>query len=171
MLCISVIESRFRNYTIILRKAQGLGTNDLNIVFYNFNSVLAILGTMKTRPTTIVLFGITGDLAQKKLLPAIYDLYVSGRLKDTQIVGFSRRDLSKKEIEDVVKATIKTSNFEEKFLDLITYVSGQFDDLESYKKLAMHLADVCDKKLGDCRNKLFYLSVPPKLYEIIWKNI
>lgn len=126
---------------------------------------------MLERPTTIVLFGITGDLAQKKLLPAIYDLYRTGRLTKTRIVGFSRREFSSDEIRDFVKATLPQENFDSSFLDLITYVQGQFDDPVSYKNLSEHLSNFCDKELGDCSNKLFYLSVPPTLYEMISKNI
>ncbi len=126
---------------------------------------------MTSRPTTIILFGITGDLAQKKLLPAIYDLYITNRLSNTQIVGFSRREFSNEEIRIFIKETIKTDNFDESFLDLITYVQGQFDDSASYMKLAKHLAEVTDKELGDCSNKLFYLSVPPNLYEMIATHI
>ena len=126
---------------------------------------------MTERPTTIIIFGITGDLAQKKLLPAMYDLYINKKLINTQIVGFSRRDFSQKEIRDFVKGILSSEKFDESFLELISYVQGQFDDKESYIKLSTHLADYCDKVLGNCSNKLFYLSVPPNLYEVICKNI
>ncbi|HEY4505786.1 MAG TPA: glucose-6-phosphate dehydrogenase [Candidatus Paceibacterota bacterium] len=126
---------------------------------------------MTSRPTTIVLIGITGDLARKKLLPALYDLYINDKLENTKIVGFSRREFGEKEIKDFVKENLPTENFDEAFLDLITYVQGQFDDKNSYKKLSEHLSDTCDKELGDCSNKLFYLAVPPNLYETICTNI
>ena len=53
---------------------------------------------MQAFPTTIIIFGITGDLARKKILPALCDLWHSGRLPDTRIVGFSRKEFSEEEI-------------------------------------------------------------------------
>lgn len=126
---------------------------------------------MTERPTTIVIVGITGDLAQKKLLPAMYDLYKTGRFLNTKIVGFSRKEFNVEEIRDFVRRTIVVENFDESFLDLVSYVSGQFDDESSYKKLEEHLSQKCDKEFGNCSNKLFYLSVPPNLYEMICTNI
>ncbi len=126
---------------------------------------------MKIRPTTIVLFGITGDLSQKKLLPVMYDMYTKGELKNTKIVGFSRRDFKEDEIKAFVKDFLPKENFDQSFLNIITYISGQFDDKESYKKLSEHLLESCDREFGECSNKLFYLSVPPNFYETICTNI
>jgi glucose-6-phosphate 1-dehydrogenase len=148
-------------------------SEELSVLFRFISKCILRLMTKvsKQRGTTIVLFGITGDLAQKKLLPAMYDLYVTGRLKETRVVGFSRRDISQEEIRDFVKKTISIENFDDSFLDLVTYVQGQFDDSDSYLKLSKHLTEVTDKELGDCSNKLFYLSVPPNLYEMIATHI
>lgn len=123
-----------------------------------------------TEPTTIIIFGITGDLAQKKIIPAIYDLYATGRLPEKiKIVGFSRREFSDEDLRQYV-AGLLPKGFDTSFLNIFTYVSGQFDDPDSYKKLATHLS-VVDEVHGGCSNKLFYLSVPPTLYENILQNI
>lgn len=129
---------------------------------------------MKTFPTTIIICGITGDLAQKKILPALFDLYQRGDLDDSvRIVGFSRRAMSAGEISDFVVATLQKDLDKEKqsqFLTKISYISGQFDDMQSYKKLSEHLADL-DKEREGCSNKLFYFSVPPSLYEMLARHI
>ncbi len=126
---------------------------------------------MIKRPTTIVLFGITGDLARKKLLPSLYDLYVTKRLKNTKIVGFSRRSFSQKEIKEFVRGIVKTKKFDKKFLNILSYVQGNFSEESAYHELAKHLNENCDKEFGKCSNKLFYLAVPPSLYETICTNI
>jgi len=125
---------------------------------------------MTQQPTTIILFGITGDLAQKKILPALYDLYQKGQLSQTQIVGFSRREFSDVQIRDFVSALLP-ENFNREFLGLVTYVQGQFDDSASYTRLAEHLAVLDKEFFNGCSNKLFYLSVPPNLYENITRQI
>lgn len=126
---------------------------------------------MNKYSTSIVLFGITGDLARKKILPAIYDLYKKGTLPEsTNIVGFSRRDINKEELAKFMEEILGQENFDKNFLDIVTYVQGNFDDLESYKKLSNYLSEL-DEKNGGCSNKLFYLSVPPTLYETIANNI
>lgn len=103
-------------------------------------------------PTTIILFGITGDLAQRKILPALVDLYESGRLPNTRIVGFSRREFSTDKLP-------------------YTYVQGNFADEQAYARLGKHLHELDQHYMNGCSNKLFYLSVPPTLYENIAKQI
>ncbi len=123
------------------------------------------------KPTTIILFGITGDLAQKKLLPALFDMYKNGELDNSRIVGFSRRKFSKEEIDAFVGEIFKDKDFDPTFLTLLSYVSGEFNDETAYTELSKYLLEVTDKELGACSNKLFYLSTPPDLYEVICKNI
>jgi len=122
-------------------------------------------------PTIFVIFGITGDLAARKLLPALLSLYSKGMLpKRFSIIGFSRRPFSREEFRDFIrtKLNIRFGQFREEdvkhFLDHITYVRGLFDQVDSFKLLAAKLTEV-DKAWGQCSNKLFHLSVPPHLYE------
>ncbi|MFA7216697.1 MAG: glucose-6-phosphate dehydrogenase [Candidatus Paceibacterota bacterium] len=125
---------------------------------------------MKLEPTTLVLFGITGDLSQKKILPALYDMYKKSILpKDFSIVGFSRREFTNEEIKNFVVKDLK-GTLNPEFLEKFSYVQGDFDDPSSYIKLGKHLSDI-DKAHGGCTNKLFYLSTPPNFYERIALNI
>lgn len=123
-----------------------------------------------SQPTTIIIFGITGDLSQKKIIPALYDLYRTGRLTETKIVGFSRRPFSDEEIKNFVPSFLP-SDFDERFLGLVSYVQGQFDEPESYQKLSEHLLESDRKNFDGCSNKLFYLSVPPVFYEMIFSRL
>lgn len=126
------------------------------------------------QPTTIILFGITGDLAQKKILPALYDLFVQNKLpKQCQIVGFSRRAFAEHEIRTFVQNTLGDGDAERVsiFLKLITYVQGEFDTKESYAGIGRHLNTLDGSVLNGCSNKLFYLSVPPTLYETIARGL
>ncbi len=120
-------------------------------------------------PITIVIFGITGDLARKKLLPACFYLWSKGIVKDLSIVGFSRRDLSNRQLREEVADVLPESASEKekkKFLSLISYKQGIFDDDKSYQDLHAYLS-LLDKEIGECARKLFYLAVPPSLYENI----
>lgn len=122
---------------------------------------------MTQYPTTIIICGITGDLSQKKILPALFDLFLTHKLpQNIRIVGFSRREMSLFEARDFVRGFLPKDESINDFLDLISYVSGQFDDSKSYTRLAEHLHDI-DQSRGGCSNTLFYFSVPPTLYEII----
>ena len=94
-------------------------------------------------PTIFVIFGITGDLANRKLLPALLSLYSKKLLpKRFSVVGFSRRSFSREEFRDFIrsKINIRQGQFREEdvkhFIDHVTYVQGFFDQQESYKTLA-----------------------------------
>lgn len=128
-------------------------------------------------PTIFVIFGITGDLAQRKLLPALLSLYVKKHLPNKfAIVGFGRRQFTRLDFRQFIRdeINIKPGQYKEEdvkhFLDHISYEQGLFDDLEAYKNLAEKLMMI-DKSFGICSNKLFHLSVPPTLYEGILNNL
>lgn len=129
---------------------------------------------MQKLPTTIVICGITGDLSQKKILPALFEMYSNGEVGgDIRIVGFSRREMSQKDIFGFVEKSLVdfgAMGDKKKFLDKVSYVSGQFDDIEAYKKLSSHLQEI-DKNNTGCSNKLFYFSIPPTLYETLATHI
>ncbi|MCI5108438.1 MAG: glucose-6-phosphate dehydrogenase [Candidatus Pacebacteria bacterium] len=119
-------------------------------------------------PTIFAIFGVTGDLAQKKIFPALFDLYKKKLLPEKfQIVGIARRDLSLDEFKDFVRDTI---DGEDGFIDHLKYSQGQFDDGTTYQKVK-DLTEEIDNEWGQCSNKLFYLSVPPSLYELILNNL
>lgn len=126
-------------------------------------------------PITFVIFGATGDLAQKKLIPALMDLYSRDLLPESfNIVGYSRKDLSDGDYREFVGNSLKNKGHShpEKlisdFLNKITYKQGDFNIADDYDSLSKYLSDL-DKKIDDCSNKIFHLAVPPSLYENIFK--
>jgi glucose-6-phosphate 1-dehydrogenase len=124
-------------------------------------------------PTIFVVFGVTGDLAGRYLIPALFRLYADRLLpKLFQIVGFSRRDMSRKEFQDYVAGVLSKENREEvkKFANLCTYTSGLFEKPEGYDQLAK-LFGMRDGEWMACSNKLFYLAVPPSHYHEILRNL
>jgi len=128
-------------------------------------------------PTILVIFGATGDLAQRKLLPALFDLYEKEYLPTTfRIVGFSRGARTREEFHDFVRDAIvrKKNRYSQKrlsvFLSRIFYQQGFFDQGVAYHDLATTLITL-DREIGQCTNKLFHLAVSPSYYETILKNL
>src|SRR6476661_8448256 len=121
-------------------------------------------------PCVFVLFGITGDLAHRKLLPALYNLSVERRLPPNfSIVGFARRPYTDDEIRADLKASVEKyarnkpsqrPGVWNSFAEGIHYVQSNFDDAEGYKKLNKVLSDI-DEQRGTLGNRLYYLSTPP----------
>lgn len=130
----------------------------------------------KNIPTIFVIFGATGDLVQKKIAPALFHLFQKGKLpKLFKIVGLSRGLFSHGEFQDFIfKILTRHKDIDVKtctdFCNLFLYQKGNFENLSDYRKLNQFLAAL-DKEWGVCANKLFYLAVPPKFYEIILKNL
>ena len=137
----------------------------------------------KISPTTFVIFGVTGDLAQRKLFPALFALHRRGLLPEQyRIVGFSRRPFAPEEFRSFVSEALAKKGAAEgadasaasaalkDFLNHVQYQQGFFDKNDSYQDLAKALQQV-DEELGQCSNKLFYLSVPPSLYEEIFVHL
>lgn len=122
-------------------------------------------------PTIFVIIGITGDLASRKLLPALLALYSKKLLPNRfAIVGFSRRMFSREDFREFIRErlNVKPGEFKEEdikhFLDHIVYEQGYFDTLPAYERLRERL-EAIDDRWGQCSNKLFHLSVPPQLYQ------
>lgn len=127
--------------------------------------------------TVLVIFGATGDLAKNKIIPAVLDLKEKKVLPDQfKIVGFSRKDLSDDDYREFIRNTLdqKGSTHSEFSLDSLLrethYVQGDINDSDSYDKLKKYLKQLDDNQ-GVCANKLFYLAVPPNLYEPILMNL
>ena len=133
--------------------------------------------TQPLHPSIFVIFGITGDLAARKLLPALLGLYVKKLLPARwSIIGFSRRSFNREEFRELIRSrmNIRPGQFKEEdvkhFMDHISYEQGKFDDPDSFAALAERIKAV-DDRWGQCSNKLFHLSVPPSLYEGILNNL
>ena len=125
-------------------------------------------------PCVLVLFGVTGDLASKKLLPAIYDLANRGLLPPGfSLVGFARRNWDDSDFaqvtHDAVKAHARTPFREAVWQQLsegIRFVQGEFDDDDAFDRLAGTVAEL-DAERGTGGNYAFYLSVPPNAFPVV----
>lgn len=129
-------------------------------------------------PAIFTIFGITGDLASKKIIPSLWHLFKHNHLpQKIAVVGFGRRDLKKEDyrklILDSVRKHIDYKIGEKElnnFCDLFSYQMGTFEDNVSFENLKSLISKI-EVKFGVCTNRLFYLSVPPTAYENIFQNL
>src|SRR5579859_3023960 len=130
-------------------------------------------------PCIIVLFGATGDLTHRKLLPALYNLALDGLLPHGfSIVGVARRPKSdaefRKEMFDAVNQFSRSRPVQpqvwETFAQGIFYVASEFHDQPGFERLKARLGEI-DKERGTGGNHLFYMATPPDAYPIIATNL
>ncbi len=130
----------------------------------------------KSDPVTIVFFGASGDLAKRKLIPALFQLEQDALLpKQTRIVGFARRAKSHEQFRtEMEKAIVEFARSKTKvgskelnaFTSLLYYHTGKYDNSKSFKDLKIFL-DKLDEERGippGKGNRLFYLSTPPTVF-------
>lgn len=127
---------------------------------------------------TFVLFGATGDLAQRKLFPALYNLYLDGKLPhNISIVGLGRSDSSNEDFQSKVEKSlhafsrraVQPSGLQD-FLSKFRYGTFDATQEESYQQLH-ELIESRENELGIPGNRVFYLSVAPSLVEVISSNL
>ncbi|MFD3453572.1 glucose-6-phosphate dehydrogenase [Streptomyces sp. NPDC058691] len=129
-------------------------------------------------PSGLVIFGVTGDLSRKKLMPAVYDLANRGLLPPGfSLVGFARRDWGDEDfaqvVHDAVKEHARTPFREEVWQQLaegMRFVPGDFGDDEAFEKLRATVEEL-DKARGTGGNFAFYLSVPPKFFPSVVQQL
>ncbi len=129
-------------------------------------------------PSSLIIFGVTGDLSRKKLMPAVYDLANRGLLPPGfALVGFARRDWENQDFGQVVKEAVqqyaRTPWNEEVWNQLssgIRFVSGEFTDDAAFDRLKQTIEDL-DAQRGTNGNHAFYLSIPPKAFEIVCQQL
>ena len=129
-------------------------------------------------PSGIVIFGVTGDLSRKKLMPAIYDLANRGLLPPGfALVGFARRDWANEDfakvVHDSVREYARTPFSEEVWRHLaegFRFVSGAFNDDDAFDALAATLADL-DRVRGTGGNHAFYFSIPPGAFPVVLQQL
>jgi glucose-6-phosphate 1-dehydrogenase len=122
-------------------------------------------------PQAIVIFGASGDLTRRKLLPALYHLFSEGLLPDSfAIIGFSRTEMSDEQFADRARDAVVASGKERpegevwsRFAAGISYVSGSFDEPSALKGLREHIERI-DSTRGCEGRRFFYCSTPPELY-------
>jgi glucose-6-phosphate 1-dehydrogenase len=123
-------------------------------------------------PCTVIIFGASGDLTKRKLLPALYRLTQERLLPaEFAILGFSRSPMSHEEFRDKMKDAIVTYSEAKRvdetvwqsFAQGMYYISGDINDPDCYKRMN-ELLDQIDRERGTAGNRVFYLSVAPSLY-------
>ncbi|MCX5562141.1 glucose-6-phosphate dehydrogenase [Streptomyces sp. NBC_00038] len=129
-------------------------------------------------PSGLVIFGVTGDLSRKKLMPAVYDLANRGLLPPGfSLLGFARREWEDQDfaqvVHDSVREHARTEFREEVWQQLaegMRFIPGDFDDDTAFKQLRSAV-DELDTSRGTSGNYAFYLSVPPKFFPKVVKQL
>ena len=132
----------------------------------------------KNVPTIFVVFGATGDLMAKKIVPSLFHLYETGALpRMFHVMGVARRKMDRGQFQsyvgELLKARIGAKTKKETvaaFLKFFTYHQGWFNQEDTYQRLAATLGHI-DGEWQVCANKLFHLAVPPEYYETIFTHL
>lgn len=130
---------------------------------------------MADKATVIVIFGVTGDLARRKLIPALYSNYIKGRLpEDVKIVGVGRREWDTATMVEHAHKSLQEfaeSQFEEEswetFKETFSYALVNLPEPETYQNLKDHLEEIEDESA----NRLYYLSIAPEFYADAIENL
>lgn len=129
----------------------------------------------------LVIFGITGNLAQIKLIPALYDMAEKGLLPEKMsIIGIARKVMNKDDFKKYFHQSLLAQNIHhqhpikpEVFEDLskrLHYIDGHLDNSDFYKRLNDFLNKLTDKG-KDCNNRIYYLATYPDLYTHVFENL
>ncbi len=129
-------------------------------------------------PSSLVIFGVTGDLARKKLMPAVYDLANRGLLPPGfSLVGFARRDWANQDFDKIVHDSVREyarTPFREatwrQLAQGFRFVPGDFSDDDAFDRLAETVRDL-DTQQGTGGNYAFYLSIPPSFFDVVCKQL
>ena len=129
-------------------------------------------------PTVVVIFGASGDLTARKLIPAIYNLAFDGLLPaDFYLVGFGRKPIPDAEFQKIAADAIREFSRRELQEDVwarlaarTLYVSGGYDEKPAFDRLADRLAGL-EKEIGQQLQTLFYISTPPTVFAPIIQNL
>jgi glucose-6-phosphate 1-dehydrogenase len=136
-------------------------------------------GTAFIEPCILVIFGASGDLTARKLMPAIYNLQREGQLPHHfACVGFARREKSheafRTEMHDAINSFSRVKPIDDKlwgsFKETIFYHQSEFHEDEGYVRLKAFLAEL-DAKLGTKGNRVFYLSTQPSFFPLICQKL
>ena len=129
------------------------------------------------QPLALVIFGATGDLTHRKLIPALYTLMTIGLLPEKfAIVGFGRSERDDEEYRQGLRDAMRESGTRvseeawNRFAGRISYMQGRYDDEASFTRLGEAL-DRLDKEAGTENHRLFYLATPPNVYADVVHNL
>src|SRR5260370_867392 len=160
---------------------RGISPTSLDMTT-NFEQTNPLREGLSTRavpqPCAIVIFGATGDLTHRKLIPALYNLAADGELPPAVTgVGFARRPKSDEEFRKELAETTKQFSRQDvredvwkTFSQSLFYHQSEFEDESGYQSLAQRL-DKVDEERGTRGNRLFYLAAAPEKFEPILKNL
>ena len=137
-----------------------------------------IVNRLAPEPCTLVIFGATGDLTHRKLIPALYNLAAEGALPPAiTIIGFARREKTSEQFRiELEAATRKFSrtpvndDLWKSFASSVVYHQSPFDDAEGYRTLAAEM-EKADRKRGTGGNRLYYLAVAPDQFPVILRHL
>jgi glucose-6-phosphate 1-dehydrogenase len=138
------------------------------------NPLVEGLERLPVHPTTLVIFGGTGDLAHRKLLPAVYNLAHEGALPERfNLIAVSRADIPHDDYRAMARDSIKQYSRRppdeqvlDKLLERIRYIPGTFDDDAVFDRLGDELNEF-DEEAGIVYNRVFYLSTAPQFFTLI----
>ena len=138
------------------------------------NPLVEGLERLPVHPTALVIFGATGDLAHRKLLPALYNLAHEGALPERfELVGVSRSEHSHEDFRAIARESVKRFSRTKPdpavldgLLAELRYISGVFDDDSVYAKLG-HTLDALDENAGYPLSRVFYLATAPAFFPVI----
>lgn len=130
------------------------------------------------KPFTVVIFGASGDLTRRKLVPALFGLWKENSLpRDFEIIGFARREKTDESFRDEMKegttkfsrlAPVSDSDWHE-FSKHVSYHVGNFDDAESYRTLAERLGKLAKER--GLEQQLFYLATAPEFFSPVMEEL
>ena len=128
-------------------------------------------------PCVVVIFGATGDLTKRKLMPALCSLAGLGCLGSVRILGVGRNTMSEGDFQTLVREALKesekTEHLEEQqweeFSQCLHYMAGELDDGNTYEQISARLEELARE--GASKNRLFYLATPPSLFSVIVKKL
>ena len=131
-----------------------------------------------TEPVTLVIFGGVGDLAHRKLLPALYNLHLDGLLPPRfAAVGVGRKDLSDEKYRDFAKDGVTQFSRPpldeaawQTFADSLFFVNASIEEGATFAPLGARL-DIIEHERGLTGNRIYYLAVPPSLFVTTVKQL
>jgi glucose-6-phosphate 1-dehydrogenase len=130
------------------------------------------------RSTVLVIFGALGDLASRKLLPAIYNLAHEGALPERiELIGISRAHTTDEQFREHVRDSVDrfsrrrpNADVLEGLLESVRFLTGAFDDADLYANLRTVIESI-DEQSGTAMNRVFYLSTAPEFFPLITGNL
>ncbi len=135
------------------------------------NPLLVGLGlSREPQPLTLFIFGASGDLTGRKLIPALFSLYAKGGIPRVHIVGFARREWTTETFRKLVREMLDSddvpeaaSELKDAFVENVGFIRSSFESAEGYQAIRDEYADP--------PNRIFYLATPPDSYEVIIRRL